>query len=133
MNIYDSSNNPVLGITLDATIQKTGSVLDINTTHADVQLNVAGSQAFELQGSADFTLGADGFNLGPAGFSVSGFSVLGQSFGAVGSQSLTNMAVRSAQRQRLLPRHRVPKPGPSPHCRHQPGRRENSGRFRSMA
>ena len=80
--VVDSSNHPVLSATVNATISKLGGDIDLNATSADLQLNVAGTQVFDLQGTADFTLGSDGFNVGPNGYSITNFSILGGTLGA---------------------------------------------------
>ena len=104
VDIYDSNNHPVVALTLDATIQKTGSVVDVDTTSADLKLNVNGTQVFEIQGSVDFTIGANGFNLGPNGFNVSKFSVLGTALAAPGIVSnATLMNVQAAALPNLAP------------------------------
>ena len=76
-DIYDSSNTPVVALTMDATITKTGSVIDVDTTSAELKLNVNDTPVFDLIGSVDFTIGADGFKLGPNGFNISAFTILG--------------------------------------------------------
>ena len=93
--ILDSSNNPVIGITLDATIQKMGSVVDINTTNADLQIDNNGSSLIDLKGSVDFTIGADGFKLGSGGFSVTSFGILGETLVAPGV--ISNASVMNVQ------------------------------------
>ena len=80
--ILDGDGRPVLSVTLDATVQKTAGVVDINTTNAELALTVAGQQLIDLQGSAEFTVGAAGFKLGAAGFRVTNFSILGGAIGA---------------------------------------------------
>ncbi len=80
--IEDSSNDPVLSLVVNATVTRTGSVEDINASSAQLQLSVAGTQVVDLQGTADFTLGNGGFGLGPNGFNVTSFSLLGGALGA---------------------------------------------------
>ncbi len=83
--INDSSNDPVLSLVLNATVSKAGSVVDINATSAEMQLSVAGTQVVDLHGTADFTLGNGGFAIGPNGFNVTSFSLLGNSLGTAPS------------------------------------------------
>lgn len=75
--IRDSDNHDIISISVDATIQKTGSVVDINATSATFAINAGAQPLIAVSGSVEFTLGAAGLNLGPAGFQITGLSVLG--------------------------------------------------------
>jgi hypothetical protein len=90
--IVDSSNDPVLSIVVNATITKQGSVEDINATSAQMQLTIAGTQLISLQGTADLTIGSSGFALGPNGFSVTSFSLLGGAFASPAAEVAYAMA-----------------------------------------
>ena len=87
--VLDSDNRPVLAVSLDATIQKQGGLVDINATRAEMALTVAGQQLIDVQGTAEFTVGTGGFKLGPAGYRVTNFSILGGSLGALPSSIAT--------------------------------------------
>jgi hypothetical protein len=93
--IDDSSNDPVLSLTVSATIQKSGGVVDIDATSAQMQLNVAGTQVLDVQGSADVTLGSGGFALGPNGFNISSFSILGGTMSPAPAPAASPSAVPS--------------------------------------
>lgn len=75
--IEDSDNNPIVAISIDAVITKTGSLVDINATSATFALNAGTQPLASVTGAVEFTIGAGGFNLGPAGFQILGFSILG--------------------------------------------------------
>jgi hypothetical protein len=76
--ILDSNGDPVISIGVTASITKMGSDLDINATNVTFTLDINNTQIVELQGMVEFTLGPDGFNLGPSGFALTGFSLLDQ-------------------------------------------------------
>ncbi|MDB5294675.1 MAG: hypothetical protein JWO31_658, partial [Phycisphaerales bacterium] len=80
--IKDSSDRPVLAISVDATIQRIGGLLSIDATRATFGLTVAGQSIVDLSGTVQFTLGANGLNLGARGFQITGFSILSSGSGA---------------------------------------------------
>lgn len=95
MAIKDSDNNDVVSISLDATITKTGSLVDINATTATFSLNAGSQPLVSVTGSVEFTLGANGLNLGPAGYQLTGLSILGDSLTALAPTGLSPNAVTS--------------------------------------
>ncbi len=96
VKILDSNNNPVLAISVDATITKTGGLVDINATRAEFTLTANGAQLVDLTGAVDFTVGASGFNLGAAGFQVTGFSILSSGSGAAPNVSTADTSSPAA-------------------------------------
>jgi len=90
--ILDSQNRQVVAITITATIQMDGSEVDINASSVDFKLQINGNQIVELTGSVEFTIGADGFQLGANGFQITQFSFLGETLASSAAPALSPAA-----------------------------------------